>query len=340
MSTLVALLLTVVSIASTAHANEYENVSFSWENDSFLGNQSTDKWFTNSLRLQWTHKNPSESLINQWLLGLPKALVGLQGDPSRTMKTGASLGQVMYTPSRLNFPRNDPSDRPYAGWAYYGVMAQTESGNVVRTSELRVGVVGPASLAGTVQRAWHELIHSQEPKGWDNQVRPFLGLQLGYTHHQALPSLTQYVNVVPFASAQVGTIKNYIGVGLVMVVGSAVNALAAGGGGEGDSQTLVGFSGKVNSSRRKVSDWRLLGFAEIEARRVFSNKMVTGDRFGGPSFIELTPNMRQGSYGVSVDLGDWRVALAKYLRSTEFTSPRPGLDKTQQFLMMSITRDY
>jgi hypothetical protein len=154
-----------------------------------------------------------------------------------------------------------------------------------------------------------------------------------------LPSFTQYINIVPFASAQVGTIKNYLGVGLVMVAGSAVNGLAAGGGGEGDSQTLVGFSGKVNSSRRKVPDWRLLGFVEIEARRVFNNKMVTGERFGGPSFIELTPTMRQASFGVSVDLGNWRVSLAKYLRSAEFTSPRPGLDKTQQFLMMSITRD-
>ena len=97
-----------------------------------------------------------------------------------------ALGQQIYTPGDLEQTALIPNDRPYAAWLYVqlGIDATRLDPEVERRKDSRtrvqlaLGVVGPAALGDEVQSGYHELIHSDEPKGWDNQLDNEFGVVL------------------------------------------------------------------------------------------------------------------------------------------------------------------
>ena len=91
----------------------------------------------------------------------------------KTRQLSLIVGQNIFTPEDISRQDLILYDRPYAGWLYvgFGLIAEREGRfNPVDTFELDLGVVGPWSLAETVQKNWHEFINTVEPKGWDNQL--------------------------------------------------------------------------------------------------------------------------------------------------------------------------
>jgi len=46
--------------------------------------------------------------------------------------------------------------------------------------EIQLGIVGPASFAEETQSLVHELLASQRPNGWDNQLKNEPGLAIIY----------------------------------------------------------------------------------------------------------------------------------------------------------------
>ncbi len=61
------------------------------------------------------------------------------------MSAGWAVGQNIYTPTDITAERPDPSDRPYGGWLYYGLMFQRASacGRALHSYEADVGLTGP-----------------------------------------------------------------------------------------------------------------------------------------------------------------------------------------------------
>jgi hypothetical protein len=98
--------------------------------------------------------------------------------PAVVQSIRVRLGQQIYTPDAIEVPTLIEDDRPYAGWLYlsteYLVKREDARDTVRRDSQtavgLSLGVVGPASGAGAVQRGFHDWRGFTEPEGWDNQL--------------------------------------------------------------------------------------------------------------------------------------------------------------------------
>jgi hypothetical protein len=71
---------------------------------------------------------------------------GIPGRPATAVRrVPRSLAQTIYTPRDGERRRPDPDDRPYAGVLSVALGFNVRDGDTLRTNELVLGVVGPAS---------------------------------------------------------------------------------------------------------------------------------------------------------------------------------------------------
>ncbi len=163
-----------------------------WENDSVIGPYGTDRYYTQGMRLARLYAAGEEP---EALAVLDRALCNWMS--RRTSKKSRLdwynehlLGQHLFTPRDISRPIPSQQDRPYAAWLYVGAAldvtqkvegaAEILGNGLFHTFELQLGTTGHAAAGEWVQRNWHDLIHAQEPMGWDYQIPAEPGLQLRY----------------------------------------------------------------------------------------------------------------------------------------------------------------
>lgn len=129
-----------------------------FDNDIFT---NTDYYYTNGVRI--------EHFAPVWK-GSPVARLLIS--PSRKGETyyGISIVQNMYTPL---FPVREEiqyGDRPFASYLYMGHLSiyNYQPAKFRLTTELDLGVIGPASLGASIQSYLHG--EEKRPKGWKNQI--------------------------------------------------------------------------------------------------------------------------------------------------------------------------
>jgi len=81
---------------------------------------------------------------------LTDTVIPLWGLHDAVANKGFLLGQSMYTPENILDPRPIPTDHPYAGWLYAGMVYQrrgqlTDHIAVLENFEINLGVIGPLS---------------------------------------------------------------------------------------------------------------------------------------------------------------------------------------------------
>ncbi len=153
------------------------------ENDSFGSppGPHQDRHYTQGLKFAY---RAGDNDFRNATAALSAALPTFAIDPSAA-DLGFVFGQNIYTPTNLQLKNPDPNDRPYAGWLYGGVFLQRRgltagSIPVLESFEADLGIVGPGSLGGTMQKSWHEMLHIDTPKGWDHQLKTEPGLEIKY----------------------------------------------------------------------------------------------------------------------------------------------------------------
>lgn len=109
---------------------------------------------------------------------------GWFGAAPERLVSSYELGHVIMTPANILEPLPDPKDRPYAGVLFGALGTQAIDGDRLNGLELLVGVVGPASLAGPIQRVIHTVTLSDQAQGWDSQLRDELVLNVFVEHRR------------------------------------------------------------------------------------------------------------------------------------------------------------
>lgn len=94
-----------------------------------------------------------------------------------------TFGQTVFTPNDEDTAELIEDDRPYAGWLYFGagiasIVERSPDLRVLEGLELRLGVVGPSSLAESAQNEFHGLIGADDTRGWNNQLKDEPGVVL------------------------------------------------------------------------------------------------------------------------------------------------------------------
>ncbi len=176
-----------------------------FDNDIF---DETDYYYTNGVRLSLTTPLAQNSPLYKILLRPKKASL---------LFTGFSLRQNMYTPTDPDVTVILKGDHPFAGYMVFGQFnhAVDFRRRLNLFSEINLGVIGPASLAGSVQYTLHE----KKPEGWINQIRN--DIIVNYTVSIEKPVLsTPHAELNLTAAARAGTLYDDAGAGLFFRTGS------------------------------------------------------------------------------------------------------------------------
>jgi len=154
-------------------ARRSDTITLYLENDLF-GFDNNDRNYTHGTKLSWISQDLSDYLENplipEWSYPIIECLPFIN-KPGYQRSVSISLGQNIYTPDDITRSDLIKDDRPYAGITYLAVGFHNKNNHEMNTFEFNVGIVGRHSYAEDCQTIIHEWIDSDEPEGWDHQLR-------------------------------------------------------------------------------------------------------------------------------------------------------------------------
>jgi len=169
------------SLASEKKRPEESNtVTFYMEND-VINNR--DGQYTSGVKLSWVSKDLSNYRENEgvpeWSYPVTDRLP-FNKKPGYQRNISFSIGQNIYTPDDTNRADLIKDDRPYAGVSYMAIGFLSKNKKRMDTFEIDAGILGPHSYASKFHIFFHKRIGAKEAKGWDNQLKDELFLNLSY----------------------------------------------------------------------------------------------------------------------------------------------------------------
>lgn len=232
-----------------------------------------------------------------------------------------SIGHNMYTPKNIQDPNPQPNDRPWAAYLYGSAGLTTITNNRIDEIEGSLGVIGPAALGEPIQKNYHKLIDSPEPRGWSHQLKNEPALMLSW--NRRFPERYSIDMPEMFDNVMTLTAEPNIGVtaGNVYTFGSA-----------GMSFRLTPFAGSFQDAPIKVRPsmpgtgafiipdglfaWSIFG--GVEGRAVARNIFLDGNTFTDSYSVDKKPFVYDATLGVSTAYGKSRISYALVYRSKEF----------------------
>jgi len=296
-----------------AHAQSADpeyGVQIFTENDLY-SRRHTDQWYTNGLRIVFLPRDQDKQLKD--FSAFARRFYG----PEAVARIGFTFGQDIYTPKNIRDPNPQPWDRPWAGWTYFGAIAQAAVADKQDTVELDIGAVGPRSGAAWVQHRWHQLIGAPEPMGWNNQIGNELGVNLTWRRHQRLQFVCNTLDVIPHYGGAAGNVFTYVALGASVRAGQNIS-------GFGDDRSTTSLRrGSSESTRfcvppaRQELEWYV--FARAEGRLVGRNIFLDGNLLHDGPRVTKRPFVYDFALGASMRFaGNFRITFTEVWRAMEF----------------------
>lgn len=205
-----------------------EPITFVFENDLFSGQ---DRGYTNGAILTifggWQEVQAVEVAAQDRFTTWIDSLCRLD-DPTRLRRRPLSFGQVMVTPEDLDRKEVVVNDLPYAGLLFGRVDYEYQTADQGEKFGLLLGVVGPSARAGEVQRIVHEIVSSDEPQGWDNQLHDEPAINIDYERMWKLYQAADgayAVDLSGYLGLGLGNVRTEVGGGLIGRWGLNLSAL-------------------------------------------------------------------------------------------------------------------
>lgn len=186
-----------------SHMNRYLLITF--DNDIFA---ETDYYYTNGFSVGLIHPWLDNRLFYSLMPGLGQYSTNL---------FGFRIQQQMFTPYEPEAVAIDPNDRPFSGVLvaeFFKLSNRSDKMLFLQTS-LRMGVIGPASLAGALQNSTHKL----EPTGWENQIANDFLLNIDLSLQKAF-KIGKSIEIAGNMDVGLGTFKTYWGASLQIRAGN------------------------------------------------------------------------------------------------------------------------
>ncbi len=297
---------------------------FQGENDILAINNPTDEHYTNGIRF-YGLRHPefaprwAESFARWWCGWACPDL------PVLPPSVGFAAGQNFYTPDDLGIVELIEGDRPYAGWLYGAALLQITDDRLRRqhSFELQLGIIGPESGAEWVQTKLHELIDSDPPLGWDNQLPTEPAINLIYRYRRRLGG--RGFDLVPHVGGALGT---------VMVTAGAGATVRAGWNISGFPQTLIPTTAEPLATERAT--WEFYLFAGAEGRAVAHNVFLDGTVFSDSHSVDKEDFVYDLTGGFSLRYKNWRFQYTYARRSEEFYPRRGSSDGLHDYGSLSF----
>lgn len=189
--------------------------SLTFDNDYFVGN---DSGYSNGLYVSFYEAQDGDAIPMAYLTRWLGWSVG-DGKVSKTINASV-FGQIMVTPSDISDPNPIPDDVPYSGLLFFHQVSIQEFENFADKTSVTLGWLGPSSGAEQTQKFVHELLGSDEPMGWDHQLRdePVFQLSRGRVWRPWQSAGSNY-DLLWGGGMKVGTIESSVTAKLVFRAG-------------------------------------------------------------------------------------------------------------------------
>ncbi|NQD38484.1 lipid A deacylase LpxR family protein [Permianibacter sp. IMCC34836] len=161
--------------ASERFANEPDNTGWAiYIDNDVLSPGSSDRDYTGGFSVTLSGKSAQNALlsVDDWRAGLDRfsGLADVYSDAAFS-RHSLEMGVTVFTPQELSNRALQVGDRPYASLLYLANTAinVVPEREVAYLSTLTIGVLGAHAVAN-LQQGLHEVLGSEEPVGWDNQI--------------------------------------------------------------------------------------------------------------------------------------------------------------------------
>lgn len=291
------------------------------DNDLF-GGARQDQGYTNGFLITLVSPNltsyQDDPCLPKSLNTINRYLTWIQPDTPEELNMTVGIGQLMYTPNAKK-PRDlIKDDRPYAGALLASIGYHARYGERLRSTQLRFGVVGPASLADSVQSEWHRFVGISRFRGWQNQLHNEPVFQLIHQRHYRWPVYNDNTgwgwDAIGHAGGSVGNFATYLNTGFELRFGYKL---------PDDFGTAPLSPAGENSAPLKTAPGRNKGwsghaFVAVDGRWVVRDITLDGNTFRSSHSVKKNPFVADVGYGLAVLYGDWKFAFARYHRTREF----------------------
>ncbi|GAA3900557.1 lipid A deacylase LpxR family protein [Halomonas cibimaris] len=301
--TLVAAGLAMAGLPTAARASDAFSLTIA--ND---GTVSTDDGhYTSGVTLRYDFTPAPEHWTQRVGRALPDELV------QRTQRAEYRLAHRIYTPNDIETSALIERDRPYAGLMLGGVSLfdsqATAYGHTATDLHLDVGVVGPSSLADSIQQEVHRLVGSDRPQGWEHQLDDEAIVNLGLRRQwwQKAPFAGKQLASGPLVTAALGNLRTHAGIGYSVRFGDAARSIPSLAPSPSSSAGFLNESG-VN--------W--YAFAGVEGYYVAHNLLLDGNTFSSSHSVDRREWVGDVTAGFAVGWDAWQMRFAAVQRSREF----------------------
>ena len=314
--------LSLCALGCMMQANAAENggaLTLTVDNDLFTG---SDNNYTNGLGVTWVSPDVStyddDRFVSKWSRFW--SFLPFVGDEGYTTYAAWTLAQEMHTPDDITIPNPPEDDQPYAGVLYVDSLLYARKERWTHVWELKLGVVGPDSQAGDVQKDFHDLVGGDEPMGWDTQMpnEPVINITYTVAHLAAAGRAGESAEwrVVPVGTAGVGTYFTGVGGGVYGEIGwNLVDALGGAG-------LRNGFNAASTVGVGPVNGWSVAFFGGLGGYGVAHYLPLDGTVFHDSRSVDSEPFIGTGSLGVSVRHGGFALGFAATFFTDTFSEQR------------------
>jgi hypothetical protein len=337
-----AIAIGAVAFAMLAPAAQAAGPDTAWtgsivEEDDFWAPNNKDRHYTHGIRFSATTgdlRDPAWQEPFAWIARLTPAFTSdvdgtnTAGEQTVERYNLVPLGQNMYTPENPALVNPDPRDRPYAGWLYGGVGLvqdipgrRAEGDGFAGTDRfeelaLKLGIVGPGSLANTTQTHYHVLIDVAPFRGWHAQLHNEPAVDLYYERKWRLYRETAGGwgwDAIPQAGLRVGNVYDYLSAGGMVRLGR--NLRVDYGPPHIDQNLGADY---LNDGRITAGDFGFYLFTGVEARAVARNIFLDGNSFKSSASVEKIPAVGDLEAGAALFWRHYRLSYTWVYRTPEF----------------------
>jgi lipid A 3-O-deacylase len=266
---------------------------------------NTDRFYTNGIRFDF---------ISPVFQGSPFNFLMVPYWRSGMNYYGISLVQNMYTPSTTKLGGILYGDRPYAAYLLLKSFKITNDvkNRLRQTSELDIGIIGPASLGDFVQKSFHTNVPTNtEPLGWEYQIQNDLVLNYNLNYEIGIVTGKNFdVNLK--GQGCLGTLYTNIGGGILVRTG-VFNPYFVN----------LGISKRSVCDEKRLKRMQLLFSLTSDVKFVGYDATLEGGMFNRTNSYTLSPDevtrfVYEASGGITFTYGGIGIYAEQYILSPEF----------------------
>ncbi len=264
--------------------------------------------------------------LERWTSFLPQI-----GDPAYTKFANFALSQHIFTPEDITVADPPADDRPYSGGLFFDSSVYLLGDGAMHSYTLRLGVIGPSSLAEDVQSLVHKIVGSEEPAGWDTQLKdePVINLSYNCLYHGLYTEVSEGFegDVLPSFGLHAGNYLTAARGGLTARIGTDLKA------GFGASSMRSGYLANAVIRTSSEDRWKWSIYVSGDGYAVAQYLPLDGNTFRDSRSVDREDLVGSLTYGFTLGRGNFAFSFSQ----TNFTKSFATQKTNDEFASLAVS---